>query len=192
MLKKGDELFNRHAQGTTLNKMTEKAKRVKGGIGDDALSSQARTFLNSEKKTIGMDSKILTKLDDMIEGDPMKKIMRVGAQMKPSSASARGAVPTMISSIGGLSVGGPLGLAIAIAPSTLGAAFQGIVNQMTKSEFKRIQHAAINKGQRAIEDIMEEMTAKYAKGATAATLAATPQIEELSNEATSLYKMMTD
>ena len=180
-LKEGDALFSRHAQGTTLEKMTQRASRAKPGS-DDALSAQARSFLNSEKKRIGMDKKVLTKLDDMIEGDTNKQLIRFGASMQPSAASARGPVATMVSGGAGFMAGGPVGAAIAAAvPTVAGSAFSAIANKLTRDEMKAITHIAMNKGQEELGDIVEKMISKYTTGATAATLAATPQATELSD-----------
>lgn len=176
-IKEGDALFNRHAQGTTIQKMIDR-KATSGA--DKKLSAEARKILNSEKKQLGMDDKVIQKLDDMEEGTGLKQLIRFGASLNPSMASARNPVATMMTGGAGFMAGGPVGAAIAAAvPTGIGVAFTQIANKMSKVEIEKIKHIAMNKGQEELADIIERMVGKYTTGATAGTLAVTPHASEL-------------
>lgn len=180
-LEKADDLWSRMVQGKSLEKMWNKAQRsesvARHGDWDSALSAESRSLLNSDKRMLGIDDSVATSLDDLITGDMAKRLTRSGASMSPAASSARGAAPTVatvLAATAGYAGGGPAGaLLTAGAPITMGFGFQKLLNKMTKSEFKRIQHAIVNKGQKEVEELLFELTNKYNIAAKSLALPAT-------------------
>ncbi len=165
--------WSRMEQGKTLANARRKAELSEANIIDDdldkAIRSTNRSITNPEnpRRSRGIDKKVLTKLDDMIEGGGWKNFWRSGAAMDPGSATRRGISPAIgggALAIAGAATMGPAGLMMGLLPlmpPLLGAASKKLANKITKKEYAEIERAVLNKDLPSVEQIVQRLQSKY-------------------------------
>lgn len=197
-LEEADDLWNSYKQGETLEKMKKKAKISRAvspfGDWDTALTTEARSLLNSDRKSLGMNQETLTGLEDLIIGTKNKNRIRSMAGWSPAVSSARGApaqtatIAASMAGLAGYSGGSVVTAAIAAGiPITLGFAAQKLANFMTKADFAALQNAIINRGGTPTK-VIDDLSQKYKVNIGSLIMEANSGIGE--SEGTSLSDLM--
>lgn len=164
-LKKAKNLWSRKAQTEILDEVEDKAYRseafIKQGDLDQAFRSKIRPIVENPRRKLGLEEEVVTSLDDMIQGGPMKNLMRNLAAVGPGSHTQRGLLAATGAAGIGMATVGPAGLLLGVVPGLTGLTAQKIANKMTKSEIDKIRNAVLNKGQLETDQIVSAIMEKY-------------------------------
>ena len=180
--------WSRHAQMETIDYMKRDAKFSEAEVMyddyDKAMRDVSRPVVTSDRKQLGLDEKVVTKLEDMIEGDMGKNFARMLAKMNPGEATGRGpaAVATGIaagilaesqSPGSGILTGG----ITAIVPMLAGIIGRKRASKITRTELEEIERLIINKDQPTLEKVIQKLM--HTGVNDAASIAAGGNIENL-------------
>ncbi len=165
-LLKAKDLWHRKAQAELLDEIQEKALLSESVIDandyDKAIRSGIRTILNSPKKSRGLDDEVITSLNDIVKGGPIKKFTRFFSGMSPGAHTARGLTPAAAGGLTGFATGGPTGAAIGtMAPAVVGSIFKKFAGVASNRELAALKDSIVNKNQKKTEEIIAELMEKY-------------------------------
>jgi len=165
-MEKAKLYWARKAQLETVRRMERNAAFSEEAIFDDydkAMRNQARPYVTSEKKALGLDEEVGLKLEDMILGTGDKNVARHLAGWSPGEATGRG-IPAIASGLiagifagsmsGDASTGMAVGTAAAFLPWMAGLIGRKRASMITRRELKIIENLILNKDQPGLEAVL--------------------------------------